>query len=189
MSEQPNPEEESDVNELFRMACGAYVKGKTKMSVRAKFDLDRIDKMIALGADVNSVDDDGWSGLHWAAAEGYHMCVRHLLTIEGININAVDNDNSTPLWITAFNGVDGAYQVTMLLLWMGADLTIRGKARGVNECGASNAARSKRNGSIADTIDLELNLRKADPERIKKLKLGQLSEDEFKDTMRKASGR
>lgn len=101
----------------------------------------------------------------------------------------MDNDGCSPLWVTAYNGVDGAYQCTMLLLNHGADVELKGKCLGTSLVGAANAARAKRNGSIADLIDLEMGLRKGDKERLGKLITGEIGEDVFKESLRVASGR
>ena len=101
----------------------------------------------------------------------------------------MDNDGCSALWVTAYNGVDGAYQVSMLLLNYGADVELKGKCLGTSLVGAANAARAKRNGSIGDLIDLEFGLRKGDKERLGKLIAGEIGEDVFKESLRRASAR
>ena len=116
---------------------------------------------------------------------------KHLLSKyrEVLNIDAVDKDNCSSLWVAAYNGVEGAYQVTMLLLNFGCNVELKGISLGVSLVGASLAARAKRNGSIADLIDLETKLRKGDKERIGRLLRGEVAEDVFKESLRQASGR
>ena len=80
-------------------------------------------------------DSDGWSGLHHACGGGHLPVVKYLLDIEDphsdsnpstdanggqskylVNINLVDNEQCSPLWVAAFNGHRDIVQVTSLLL-------------------------------------------------------------------------
>ena len=140
--------EEEERNESFRIACGAFVKGKIKPGVRQKYDLAEAARLKADGADVDSADADGWTALHWAAAEGYGQVVKYL--VDGgrgaATVDATDDEGCTPLWSAAYNG---EYQVALALLAAGADLAPKGKASGGAAMTASNAARSMRNPTIA----------------------------------------
>ena len=87
--------EEKKRDEDFRIACGAFVKGRIKPGVRQKYDMSEAERLRSAGADVNGADDDGWTGLHWAAAEGYQQVVKFLVDPErGANIDAVDKEGS-----------------------------------------------------------------------------------------------
>ena len=177
--------EEKKRDEDFRIACGAFVKGRIKPGVRQKYDMSEAERLRSAGADVNGADDDGWTGLHWAAAEGYQQVVKFLVDPErGANIDAVDKEDCTPLWTASYNG---EYQVALYLLAAGADLAPRGKARGGAPMTASNAARSQRNPTIADAIDAEAKLRNDDPTRVGKLRSGEIDYDAFRSSLRAVS--
>ena len=54
---------------------------------------------LAVGANVNFVDNEGFTPLHMAALYGHLEVVTVLLGADGINVNAVDNRGSTALQI------------------------------------------------------------------------------------------
>jgi len=58
--------------------------------------MDEILSLLDRNANVNTVDDDTWTPLHYASAYGHHQCVELLLDRHA-NINAVDDDTWTPL--------------------------------------------------------------------------------------------
>ena len=71
----------------FRIACGAFVKGAQKAGAKLYADIQEAEKLLAAetarGGDqalrlLNSADGDGWTALHWAAAEGHLPMVRWL---------------------------------------------------------------------------------------------------------------
>ena len=71
----------------FRIACGAFVKGAQKAGAKLYADIQEAEKLLtaetARGEDqalrlLNSADGDGWTALHWAAAEGHLPMVRWL---------------------------------------------------------------------------------------------------------------
>ena len=175
---------EAQRDEDFRIACGAYVKGKTKPGVRQKYDRARAEALRAAGADADSADGDGWTGLHWAAAEGYGTIVAYLAAPGVANVDAVDAEGCTPLWTAAYNG---EYQAALRLLASGADLAPKGRARGGAEMTASNAARSQRNPTIADAIDAEAELRRREPGRAAALRTGAVDYDAFRASLRTAA--
>jgi len=96
--------EQEVLNEDFRVALGAFVKGRQKLGVRCKFDLTQAQKALDEGADCNSVDLDGWTALHWAVSEGYGVAVKWLVNVEGINLDAQDSAGCTSLWVAGYNG-------------------------------------------------------------------------------------
>ena len=175
--------EAQERDEDFRVACGAFVKGRTKPGVRAKYDRARAEELRALGADADSADGDGWTALHWAAAEGYGPIVKYLAA--GVaTVDAVDAEGCTPLWTAAYNG---EYQAALFLLTAGADLAPKGRASGGAEMTASNAARSQRNPTIADAIDAEAELRRREPGRAAALRDGSIDYDAFRASLRTVS--
>ena len=71
----------------FRIACGAFVKGAQKAGAKLYADIQAAEKLLEAGQDgrggdreklLNSADGDGWTALHWAAAEGHLPMVRWL---------------------------------------------------------------------------------------------------------------
>ena len=175
--------EAAERDENFRIACGAFVKDKVKPGVRQKYDLDAAKRLVAEGADVDSRDGDGWSALHWAAAEGYLPVVKYLAAPGVADVDALDGEGCTPLWTASYNG---EYQAALQLLASGAALEPKGKASGAAMT-ASNAARSQRNPTIADAIDAEAELRRRDADRAGKLRGGDLDYDEFRASLRSVS--
>lgn len=49
-------------------------------------DLDELNNQLKQGIDINSLSDDGWSALHFAAFRGYDQIVEFLLKAK-INVN------------------------------------------------------------------------------------------------------
>lgn len=173
--------EDAKRDEDFRMACGAFVKGRTKPGVRAKYDRAEAERLRCAGADPDGADGDGWTGLHWAAAEGYRVIVEYLAAPGVANVDAIDKEGCTPLWTAAYNG---EYQVALSLLAAGADVSPKGKCSGGAAMTASNAARSQRNPTIADAVDAEAELRRRDPRRGAALRSGEVDYDAFRASLR-----
>lgn len=115
----PPPEltPEELINEDFRVACGAYVKGRVKLGVRCKYDLQMAQEKLDAGADINSQDPDGWTALHWSCCEGYDSCIKWLVK-KRVSPNIQDNDECTPLWISGYNN---QYSSAQILLWGGEE--------------------------------------------------------------------
>ena len=65
--------------------------------------LDAVRVLISRNANVNRIDDEGYTALHSAAQEG-HLSVMELLISKGARIDARNNLGSTPLHKAAFNG-------------------------------------------------------------------------------------
>jgi hypothetical protein len=174
---------EEERNEDFRISCGAYVKSKAKPGVRVKYNLELAESLHSAGADLNGVDGDGWTALHWASSEEHLPVVRFLLGSEGIKMNEQDQEGCTALWTAAYNGV---YHSCMLLLAAGASVAPRGKGHGVQQCNAATAARSMRNPTVANLIDAETALRKADETREGRLLSGEIDEKAFREEVKQA---
>ena len=177
----------------FRIACGAYVKGAQKAGAKLYADIQAAEKLLEKGQDgrggdreklLNSADGDGWTALHWAAAEGHLPMVRWLVQRPGLNLDAVDADGCTPLWAAAYNG---EYHCALWILSKGPNLELRGKASNTASCTPCNAARSQRNPTIADAIDAELELRRQDPKRVASLKSGNIDYEDFREDLRSIS--
>ena len=98
---------------------------------------ERVEKLLAHGADVSAVDADGDTALHGAAKSG-NVEIMKLLLDKGANPNATNNQGGTPLMWTAVFGHDEAAR---LLLSRGADAS-RKDNDGVTA--AEWAARNKR---------------------------------------------
>lgn len=56
-------------------------------------------KMIQAGVDVNAVDDEGMSALHWAVQNGHAELAAVLLKEGNANVNIQGNDGQTPLFL------------------------------------------------------------------------------------------
>mmetsp|Transcript_24924 Transcript_24924/g.57956 ORF Transcript_24924/g.57956 Transcript_24924/m.57956 type:complete len:166 (+) Transcript_24924:59-556(+) len=87
--------------------------------------------------DIDVLDEDGKTALHWAAAAG-DAAAGALLVECDANVNIADKDGNTPLHMTA---VHNHRLVTSMLLWGGADVTLK-NAKGntaLHEAAAANA--------------------------------------------------
>jgi ankyrin repeat protein len=60
-------------------------------------DVFAIEDALDAGANVNAIDEDRETALHWAAYNGHKNAVRELLQREGINANKLDKLGLTPL--------------------------------------------------------------------------------------------
>lgn len=84
-------------------------------------DKARVEKLLARGADVNAVDNDGDTALHGAAQSGNVEIVRLLLD-KGANPNAKNKVGGTPLmWAAVYGHTDAARS----LLSKGADASLK----------------------------------------------------------------
>lgn len=98
---------------------------------------DRVEKLLAHGADVNALDSDDDTALHGAGQTGNVEIVRMLLD-KGANPNAKNKVGGTPLmWAAVYGNVEAA----RLLLNRGADPSLK-DADGITA--AEWAARNKR---------------------------------------------
>ncbi|KAG8185896.1 hypothetical protein JTE90_028896 [Oedothorax gibbosus] len=81
---------------------------------------DIVDHLLHLGARVNSIDDHGYTLLHWASSNtGWTDIVRLILDNGEADLNAVDHLGRTPLLWAARRGDEG---VAALLIRAGADV-------------------------------------------------------------------
>ena len=100
-------------------------------------DKERVEKLLAHGADVSAVDADGDTALHGAAKSG-NVEIMKLLLDKGANPNATNRQGGTPLMWTA---VFGHEEATRFLLSRGANASLKDND-GVTA--AEWAARNKR---------------------------------------------
>ena len=82
---------------------------------------EQVEKILARGADVNAVDNDGDAALHGAAQSGDVEIIRMLLD-KGANPNAQNKQGGTPLmWAAVYGHTDAA----RVLLNRGADPSLK----------------------------------------------------------------
>jgi ankyrin repeat protein len=81
--------------------------------------LDVMRLLLAWSADVNAADTDGRTALHLASIGGHTEVVRLLLEVEGVDVDASDNREWTPLLHAEHRR---RHAVTALLVGAGADL-------------------------------------------------------------------
>ena len=79
--------------------------------------------LLFFGSDVNMMDEDGWTPLHWAAKEK-HLDICKLLIEKGADANARDEDGRTPLHNAAEKG---NLDVCKLLIQHGANVNAKDK--------------------------------------------------------------
>ena len=65
---------------------------------------DVVKVLIEKGADVNALNNDKSTPLHWAASNNSNADVVKVLIEKGADVNALNNDKSTPLHQAAFTG-------------------------------------------------------------------------------------
>jgi ankyrin repeat protein len=83
-----------------------------------------IEQLIKDGAEVNSKDDDGNTGLHWAASYGFTEMAEILIS-NGDDVNLRNNDGNAPLhWAAG----QGSTEIVKLLIANGADINAKGKS-------------------------------------------------------------
>jgi len=89
-------------------------------------EVDKIKKLISLGANLNSKDESGYTALHWAAINGKHACLVELIRA-GANINITDHSGWTPLHYSTFKGHKDSIQI--LLIQPNIDVEIKNSAK------------------------------------------------------------
>ena len=86
--------------------------------------IKEIEQLIKDGVDVNSKDDDGNTGLHWAASFGL-VEMANLLLSNGADTNLRNKDGNTPLhWAAG----EGNTEVVKILISNGANVNAKGKS-------------------------------------------------------------
>jgi len=84
-------------------------------------DLQRVEKFIDEGADVDAKDEEGQTALHYAA-KGADIEMVELLIAKGADVNAKDNRSRTPLYVAVWGGHT---DVVEFLIDNGADINAR----------------------------------------------------------------
>jgi ankyrin repeat protein len=86
---------DQDLNALLDLGSDALT---TKLcEAAAAGDLAEVRNFLSLGADATLADYDGRTALHLAAAEGHLSVVKLLAERHGVDLNALDRYNGTPL--------------------------------------------------------------------------------------------
>lgn len=172
---------DTSLDEEFRVACGKLAKGKSRSNASALHGL------LGRGADLNAPDEDGWTGLLYASGEGLVDVLKYLLNeatwaAGGVDIDQVDDDSCSALWVACFNKQRGA---ATFLMSRGAELALLGKdGEKGKPMSAAMAARRQNNPGLADLVASEARLRASDPSRQAKLKSGEMSEVVFHETLK-----
>jgi len=120
---------EADVHNLkYLVNCGCKINGKVSIFGEAPIhqsikstkpsNTETLKIILDCGADVNLVDNNGWTALHHAAEKG-DMNAANILIESKANVNAFSNARKTPLHLAAFaNKTD----MVKLLIANGADI-------------------------------------------------------------------
>lgn len=89
------------------------------MEAVIKGDLNIVKALLSAGANVNIHESSGWTALHFAA-QAYSYEITKILLESSAEVDAIDNQGSTPLFRSLF-GSKGRGEVIELLLRNGAD--------------------------------------------------------------------
>ena len=81
--------------------------------------LDNIKRLLELGADIQQLDYNGWSALHFAARDSSPEIIEYLLSL-GMTVNMTDKSGRTPLMCACYKG--GRLDNIKRLLELGADI-------------------------------------------------------------------
>ncbi|MEJ2461327.1 MAG: ankyrin repeat domain-containing protein [Candidatus Thiodiazotropha sp.] len=100
-----NLPDEDGYYKIHRAVCECDAKNKD------------IKSLLRLGADIESLNPEGRTALHLACLAGHFHLVK-LLICEGANVNAIDNEGHTPI----FMAVEGSNSSINLLVDAGADI-------------------------------------------------------------------
>ena len=85
--------------------------------------LDNMETLLKFGADINARDIDGSTLLHYASRHSKQDIVEFLLKLNHISVNAINNNQATPLMFACFDG--GRLDNMETLLQFGADINVR----------------------------------------------------------------
>lgn len=102
------------------------IDGRTQLvNATIEGNVDLVRTLISKGADVNLVDSNGWSALHFAA-QGFDHQIASLLLEHSAQVDAQDVEGNTPLSNAVFNS-KGQGDLIELLLSHGADMNLKNK--------------------------------------------------------------
>ena len=96
--------------------------------VKSGSDAAELESLLARGADVNAMDEDEDTALHWAIV-GMDDCIDmvQLLIDHGSDVNRKNSDGFTPFHYASFKG---DVKVVKMLLTHGADINARARGDG-----------------------------------------------------------
>eukprot|EP00826_Nyctotherus_ovalis_P035538 TRINITY_DN3059_c0_g3_i1.p1 TRINITY_DN3059_c0_g3~~TRINITY_DN3059_c0_g3_i1.p1 ORF type:complete len:647 (+),score=188.11 TRINITY_DN3059_c0_g3_i1:169-2109(+) len=120
---------ESDVHNLkYLVNCGCKIDGKVSIFGEAPIhqsiksskasNSETLKAVLDCGADVNLIDNNGWTALHHAAEKGDLNAAKILIEYKA-NVNAFSNARKTPLHLAAFANKT---EMVKLLIANGADI-------------------------------------------------------------------
>jgi len=90
--------EQLDAAKVLREKGASYSVNEEEIFKTVKGgDIKQVKRFIALGAEVNAKDKDGWTPLHAAALQG-HTSTAKLLIAKGAYVNAKNINGWTPLY-------------------------------------------------------------------------------------------
>ena len=101
------------------------------------------------GADLNAVDAQGRTALHWAAAEGRQEVAAQLIQLNASTVFAVDREGRTPLHLAALGRSESTIDA---LLAAGAPRTAR-DAAGLTPRELAQAAKKQRDTRYRDITE------------------------------------
>ena len=85
------------------LAAGHPATASPLIEAASMGDTEKVQTLLAQGADVNAKDNDGFTALMMAAVYG-HIDIVHALLTKAADVNATDNDGSTALIAVASAG-------------------------------------------------------------------------------------
>ena len=121
-------------------------------------NLNEVQRLLASGADVDQLQGDGSTALHWAAHRN-NAELAQLLVGGNANVNLANELGATPLWLAAMNGSAG---MVKLLLEAGADPNLSLK---MGETPLMTASRTGSLDAVALMLAAGADINKAELER------------------------
>ncbi|KAL7949484.1 ankyrin repeat-containing domain protein [Trichoderma barbatum] len=118
-----------DSGPLLRKVCDLPLVGEglPALHIASKLGYRDIIEILLKLCDVNNVDQDGCTPLHYAASRGHTEVARLLLLQKEIKLDVNSKFQCTPLWIAASNGHEG---VVSLLIENGANVEVKDSVDG-----------------------------------------------------------
>ncbi|XP_068638058.1 ankyrin repeat domain-containing protein EMB506, chloroplastic-like isoform X2 [Aristolochia californica] len=143
------------------------VLSKISTTLALSAQMHSMDKLIEHGVDIDSVDKDGFTALHWAVMGKQEAVISHLLR-KGANLHVSDKDGATPLHYAV---QVGAMQTVKLLIkykvdvnvadhegWTPLHVAIQSRCRDIAKVLLINGAdKTRRNKDGKTPLDLSLS--------------------------------